>query len=100
MSQHFEATAIDGFEALILLRLELAKLGLTPLCWGASLHVYPSDASRRDGIGDLAFRLTLGKFPLATDQVNVFDSGPGLVVATVAEQEEFSRAWFDSLATS
>ena len=98
--QRFEATAIDGFEALILLRIELAKFGLTPLCWGAGLDVYPSDASRRDGIGDQAYRLTLGKFPATTDQVNIFESGPGLVVATVADQEDFSRAWFDSLATS
>ena len=98
--RRFEASSVDSFEALVLLRLELEKLGLTPLCWGASLHVYPSDASRRDGIGDLAYRLTLGKFPSAADRVQIFDSGPGLVVATVAEQEDFSRAWFDSLATS
>ena len=98
--QRYEATSIDGFEALILIRLELEPLGLMPLCWGASLHVYPSDASRRDGIGDQAYRLTLGKFPSTTDQVNIFDSGPGLVVASVADQEEFSRAWFDSLASS
>ena len=96
--RRFVAAAVDGFEALIAIRLELEPLGLTPLCWGASLHVYPSDASRAEGIGDSAYRLTLGQFPRAADQVNIFDSGSGLVAATVAEQEDFSRAWFDSLA--
>ena len=96
--RRFVAGSVDAFEALILLRLELEPLGLTPLCWGASLHVYPSDASRAAGIGDTAYRLTLGQFPRAADQVNIFDSGPGLVAAAVAAQEDFSRAWFDSLA--
>ena len=98
--RQFVATAIDGFEALILLRLELEPLGLIPLCWGASLHVYPSDLSRSIGVGDVAYKLTLGQFARAADQVNIFDSGPGLVAATVAEQEDYSRAWFDSLANS
>lgn len=96
--RQFRAVAVDGFEALIALRLELEPLGLAPVCWGASLQVYPSDASRSVGIGDSAYRLTLGQFARAADRVNIFDAGPGLVVATVAEQEDFSRAWFDSLA--
>ncbi len=98
--RQFVAMAADCFEALILLRLELEPLGLIPLCWGASLHVYPSELSRIMGVGDIAYRLTLGQFARSADQVNIFDDGPGLVVATVAEQEEFTRAWFDSLATS
>ncbi len=43
------STAPDSFDALILIRLDLEPLGLTPLCWGASLQVYPSDASRSRG---------------------------------------------------
>lgn len=95
--RQFRAAAADGFEALILLRLELEPLGLALVCWGASLQVYPSEMSRSMGIGDSAYRLTLGQFARAADRVNIFESGPGLVVATVAEQEDFSRAWFDSL---
>lgn len=96
--RRFVAAAVDAFEALILVRLELEPLGLAPLCWGASLHVYPSEPSRAQGIGDTAYRLTLGQFPRPADRVAIFDAGPGLVAATVAEQEDFSRAWFDSLA--
>ena len=94
------AVAEDCFEALIRLRLELEPLGLALVCWGASLQVYPSEMSRSMGIGDSAYRLTLGQFARMADQVNIFDSGPGLVVATVAEQEDFSRAWFDSFLAS
>lgn len=97
-AREITATATDGFEALILIRLELETIGLTPLCWGASLQVYPSDSSRSAGIGDSAYKLTLGQFARAADLVNIFESGPGLVAATVAEQEDFSRAWFNSLA--
>ena len=96
--RRFEAAAVDCFEALILIRLELEPLGLALLCWGASLHVYPSEASRVQEIGAEAYRLTLGRFPTTADRVNLFDAGPGLVAASVVEQEEFSRAWFDSLA--
>ena len=92
------AKATDGFEALILIRLELEAIGLMPLCWGASLQVYPSDSSRSAGVGETAYKLTLGQFARAVDQVNIFESGPGLVAASIAEQEDFSRAWFDSLA--
>jgi len=91
-------TANDGFDALILIRHELEAIGLSPLCWGASLQVYPSDLNRSEGVGDTAYKLTLGRFARSADRVNIFDSGPGQVAATVAEQEEFSRAWFDSLA--
>ena len=97
-NQRFSALATDCFDALILIRLELERVDLALLCWGASLQVYPSDASRSQGIGDTAYRLTLGQFARIADRVNIFDAGPGLVAATVAEQEDFSRAWFDSLA--
>jgi len=92
------AMADDCFDAMILIRHELDVIGLSPLCWGASLQVYPSDSSRGQGVGDTAYKLKLGQFVRAADRVNIFDSGPGLVAATVAEQEDFSRAWFDSLA--
>jgi len=95
--QVLTATANDGFDALILIRHELEAIGLSPLCWGASLQVYPSDLNRSEGVGDSAYKLMLGRFARSADRVNIFDSGPGLVAATVAEQEEFSRAWFDSL---
>ncbi len=92
------AASVDAFEALVEVRRELEAEGMRVVCWGACLHVYPSDASRGAGIGDEAYRLTLGRFPTTSDRVNIFEAGPGLVVATVEEQEEFSRAWFDSLA--
>lgn len=91
------ATAPDCFEALIAIRREIEPEGWRIVCWGASLHVYPSEMSRSMGIGDSAYRLTLGRFATTADRVPIFESGPGLVVATVEEQEEYSRAWFDSL---
>ena len=96
--QAFQAVADDCFEALILIRLELEAVGLLLRCWGASLNVYPSVMSRSMRIGDTAYKLALGCFARSADRVNIFESGPGLVAATIAEQEDFSRAWFDSLA--
>lgn len=97
-SRQVTVVALDCFEALIAIRLELEPEGLKLLCWGASLQVYPSEMSRQMGTGDTAYRLTLGRFARTDDQINIFASGPGLIAATVVEQEDFTRAWFDSLA--
>ena len=48
-----ESSATDFFQALCDVRSLLAKDGLIPLCYGASLNVYPSGMARDMGQGGL-----------------------------------------------
>jgi hypothetical protein len=95
----FEKAAIaeDYFQALVDIRHELEKTGRRLLIQGASLKVYPSPMSRSMGAGLRAYKLTMGQPARTADLVNIFESGPDLEPCTVAEQEEFYRAWLESL---
>ena len=53
------AEAFDFFEAFCRIRLELEQEHLLPLCYGASLDVYPSGMSRSMGAGLKAYRMKL-----------------------------------------
>lgn len=88
-----EAEAPDFFEALCLIRRQLEPEGLIPLCYGASLNVYPSGMARDMGAGLKAYRLKKGVHTRMTDLVEIFDAGPDVIPASVDAQEEFWRDW-------
>jgi hypothetical protein len=91
-----EALASDYFKAFSIVRQELEKEGLQPLCYGASLNVWPSGMGRDMGAGLTAYRLTMGKHARREDLVDIFEYGPDVVPATVAQQKEFWEAWLKS----
>ena len=74
--RRLEANASDFFAALCQIRKELEKLNLIPLCYGASLNVYPSGMSRDMGGGLVAYRLRMGQPARREDLVRIFDQGP------------------------
>ena len=92
-----EASAEDFFDALCQIRLQLEPERLIPFCYGASLNVFPSGMSRSMGAGMKAYRLTTGRQALTKDLVSIFDSGPDVIPASVANQKEHFNDWIQSL---
>ena len=92
-----ESNAADYFEAFCQIRLQLESERLIPFCYGASLNVFPSSMSRNMGPGLSAYRLTAARQALTKDLVNIFDSGPDVIPASVANQEQNFTDWIQSL---
>ena len=86
----------DVFDALQLLRRELANNGWQLLCQGSRQDVYPSRALRQSGTTK-AYKSTLGRACTRADLVDLFDPCTKEVVSTVEEQDEFNRRWLSSL---
>lgn len=86
-----EFASRDYFEALVLLRLFLEELGVSLLCNGARVDLYPSGMSRDMAKGIKAAVLAEhGKRP---QTFNIFEYQPGIQLATVAEQKAFYQSW-------
>lgn len=86
-----EITSIDSdfFSAMVPIRRSLEPEGGRLLCYGASRNVYPSGMSRSMGAARKAYKLEMGSQAKNSDLVCIFDAGPDMIPATVAEQEEF-----------
>lgn len=95
--QEFVGSGDDLFDAFCEVRSKLQSIGLIPFCYGASLDVYPSRMSREMAGGGRAYRLTLGKPASRDDLVDIFDSGPDVMPASVENQREFFNDWLASL---
>jgi len=48
------------------------------------------------GLGMKAYRMIIGKHARIGDLLGIFDVGPDVTPATVAEQEEFFEEWLKS----
>lgn len=88
-----EAAASDYFEAFSQVRLQLESENLIPVCHGASLDVFPSGMCRDMSGGLSAYRLKLRKSPDRVDLVRIFETGPDVKPATVADQRNFFEKW-------
>lgn len=83
----------DFFAAFCRMREQLEKVGLTPLCYGASRNVYPSGMCRDMGDGLVAYRMRIGRHVGEDDLVSIFDSGPDVDPVSVEAQQEFFNRW-------
>jgi hypothetical protein len=92
-----EAEATDYFKAFCHVRLQLEAEKLIPFCYGASRNVYPSGMCRDMGRGLKAYRVTHGKQTTMQDLVDIFNQGPDVVPAYVAEQRRYWEAWLESV---
>lgn len=88
-----EAGEGDFFEAFCRIREQLEKVGLKPLCYGASRNVYPSGMCRDMADGLKAYRMRLWCTAGLDDLVSIFDSGPDVAPASVKAQKEFFDRW-------
>jgi hypothetical protein len=91
-----ECTATDFFQALCDVRGLLAKDGLIPFCYGASLDVYPSGMARDMGRGLRAYKIAMGRHAKIDNLVDIFAEGPDVIPASVAAQDEFYHDWLAS----
>ena len=92
----FSAEGNDLFEALQIARNEASKVGLTLLCNGARLNVYPSPMMRSMGGAAMAYTLTLGEQAQRKNIVCIFDNTEE-TISTPKEQDEFYQRWLKSL---
>jgi hypothetical protein len=89
------AEASDFFAGLQLVRLQfLEPQGLIPICYGASLKVWPSSMAREMGRGLKAYKIELGAD--ASELVRIFDEGADVIPSSVQDQEQFAKDWFAS----
>ena len=95
--QEITSRAFDFFEALCEVRRVLERHGILVRCYGASLNVYPSAMIRDMGVAYVAYKLTLGEPARQSDLVCIFDSGPDVSPATIAEQETSYYQWLAAL---
>jgi hypothetical protein len=90
-------SAFDFFEALCQIREQLVALSLTPLCYGASLNVYPSGMMRDMRLGLYGYKQTIGEKATRESAVRIFDTGIDIEPSTVAIQKVFHENWRKSL---
>lgn len=88
-------TGGDCFDALIEARRHLESQGVLVCVEGARKDVWPSGMARSMGGGRKAYRMTLGKQALKSDLVDIFAEAQ--TPSSIADQEAYRRAWFDSL---
>jgi hypothetical protein len=92
-----ESSATDYFDAFSRIRLLLESENLIPFCYGASLNVFPSAMARQMGAGLSGYRCALGRAATREDIVPIFDSGPDVIPASVANQTKYHNDWAESL---
>ena len=89
----YAGEAADYFAAFVQVRQQLEAEGLVPVCYGASLDVYPSGMCRDRGAGIQAYKLAIGSSPERTDLRHIFDTGPDVKPASVADQLAYFERW-------
>lgn len=94
--RRIEGKASDFFAVLCSIRIELESAGLTPVCYGASLNVYPSGMARDMGQGRVSYKLQLGRHARKEDLVRIFETGPDFIPSTVAQQRNYFDEWVRS----
>lgn len=89
--------ALDYFDALCNVRLELEKEGLIPFCYGASINVFPSPMARQMGKGKSAYKMEMGKQTTRECAVRIFENGADVTPSPVALQKQYFNDWLASL---
>lgn len=97
---HVTGDAQDSgyFGALAVARRELETQGVQLACNGARLDVWPSGMPRQVGYGRRAYVLTMPSTAARPSTVDIFEPAPkSAVLATVDEQREWFRRYWDSI---
>ncbi len=89
----------DVLQCLCGVREFLREYDTILLCNGARLDAYPSRMSRQMGGGLTLYITTLGRPSLDSDMVDLFGEAPAEEIATVEDQRQFHRKWYESLGT-
>lgn len=89
--------AYDCFAALQIIRRKAEGRNWHICCQGARRNVRPSAMSRQMGGGVMAYVLETGQPGRMDSMVNIFDEDSPEAYASVADQEAYAHAWFQSL---
>ncbi len=96
--EKYSSEEVDYFQAFCSIRHQyLEKRNIVPLCYAASVDVWPSAMSSDMGAGLKAYKSKIG-VP-GGKMVDIFSTGEDISPATVKEQRVFHKAWFESLAS-
>src|SRR5690554_6588520 len=79
----YEAVDDDLYEALVAIRLEAEREGVTILCKGSRVDVHTSPMSRSMSSGALVYQLSGGEKGSGVGLVNIFDPTDQELVGTV-----------------
>lgn len=85
-----EAVEFSVYHAFASAREQLEPLGLMPQCYGACPEVQVSGAAVDLGDGTIAYRMNDPQVRWGP-MVNIFDTGPDISPAPVAEQRNFRK---------
>jgi hypothetical protein len=88
--------AVDLFEALRALRIDLAKEGIIIACNGSRKNVYPSGMGRSMSAGRMSYVMRIGHATEVKDLVDIFDPASREEVSSVEEQSKFYSEWIKS----
>jgi len=86
----------DYFETLCDIRVELEKIDIIPVCYGASLNVFPSAMARDMGAGLRAYKMQIGRHATKEDLVDIFETGTDITPTTVQKQKDWFIEWVNS----
>src|SRR5690242_19574386 len=89
--------ADDCFAALQSVRRKAEGRNWMICCKGARRNAWPSAMSRQMGGGIKAYVLEMGRQGRADSLVEIFDEDAPESYSTVADQEAYAHAWFESL---
>ncbi len=88
-----EEEGSDYFNMFCTIRRSLEKIRVMPICYAASLNVYPSQKLIDEELGLLAYRLTPQQPPTLDDVLFIFDTGPDVIPSTVEKQGAYWNEW-------
>lgn len=97
-NQKIEGRSSNYFHAFQEIRKILEPQGFRFLCYGASLHCYPSGMTLDMGEGNSVYKMTMGRVARKQDMVGTFQTGDDVIPATIEEQRSFFEVWLDSPA--
>jgi hypothetical protein len=87
----------DCFAALQAVRRKAENRNWMICCKGARRNVWPSAMSRQMGGGIKAYVLEMGRQGRVDSLIEIFDEDSPESYSTVADQEAYAHAWFESL---
>jgi hypothetical protein len=80
--------------SLCRVREQLARLGLTPRCYGACRNFVVSGMGMDMALGAKGYLVRLDQPVRMSDLVDIFQSGPEMDLASVADQAAFKEEWW------
>ena len=93
----WEASAGNLFDSLVIIRKEMEREEISPLCNGARVGIAVSGGGRQTSSTRRVCKVEIGQQAQRHNLIDIFDYAEPDVVGTVKEQKEFNHKWVSSL---